>query len=231
MKKKEVRISERLYPVILYLDDIKKIVDIMEKDFDRIKISTEEYEFESFEEFYNEYQSQNTETLKKMTIWGYEKDTTHRFFDPFHISIDDYCLNINIQKDNSLHKGISENIKKVLKEKKRLFSWEFEYPKTFYIISNIFFWTSLIVISSLTIISPGYKLWLACLITILYLLVFVRDNKIENNEYCLIYLKEKNKLPSFWKRKKDDIILVLISSIGGAVIGSIITYYLHTVLN
>ena len=50
MKKRSQSYSAKLKPVVLYFDDLEKIVEILKEISNDVEISTKEYQFENIEE-------------------------------------------------------------------------------------------------------------------------------------------------------------------------------------
>jgi hypothetical protein len=63
---------------------------------------------------------------------------------------------------------------------------------------------------------------IACLLLALLWIVFATRRSLK--QHTIIFPKRRANVDSFWNRKGDDILLIVISSIVGAIVGGIITY-------
>ena len=103
--------GESQKPVILYMDDIDKIVEIIGQASQKVEISTEDYVIQD---------------LKQLS------ELKHEFLNELNISIREPYVSLNMKpdiiflyigKDDLLSRGLFENIKKILLQNRRPFSW------------------------------------------------------------------------------------------------------------
>ena len=195
--------TEYFKPVVLYLDDLEKIFEIIKEVCKKIIISTSEYEIENL----NELKELNKESLNYLKINGQEPWLV--------LEIDFSNLYLYIHEEDAMSRGIFEKVKQILKDRKRKYSW----------LSKDNFVGSIgtlllgILIFSIYIGIKQKNLFYISIGILSLLLGFIFTRISLNLGYNEIYLKRRAESKSFWKRKKDEIIIAIIS----AMIGSVFT--------
>lgn len=199
MEKINQSIRKKFPQVRFYLDDLTKIIDILEdNNFKKIEISTFTHKY-SKEELAN---IPNSDSISEI-----------RSNDPFYLSIDfnhSFGAGVSIYagNDSVLAEGIIQKVGRVLLSRKRIFH--------FYISK---FWFALVVlfltqsIASYLFVKEkieGRSLFLIILVAIsIYSLSMLLDSgKLFRKN--IFYYNNRDDQPSFWSRKKDEIILGFI---------------------
>jgi hypothetical protein len=204
---------EKLKPVVLYNDDIHDLVEILNRSFGEIKIEAASYELEHIQEL----EKISGEKINELKIEGQ---------DP-HISIElkPYTVSLCINDDTHHQLGAFEEVKQFLNSKCSKFSWLIHSTT----IPAILLGLSLnyIIIVAMEIYELNKNLLafsiLLCLISIAWIYYAVNSS---SNNYSVIYLKKERKDGSFFRRKKDEIILSLISMTFGAVVSIILNGFI-----
>lgn len=188
--------TEYFKPVVLYLDDLDKILEIIKEVCKKIIIKTSEYEIENL----NELKKLNKESLDYLMI---------RAEEPWLIlEIDFSKLYLYIDEDDAISRGIFEKVKQILKNRKRKFSWLKE---------KLFQVPLLFIFSFGLVVGISRKNIVLILIGVLFLVLLVMHLSWDIKACNIIHLKRKTESKSFWKRKKDEIIIAIISAIIGSV--------------
>lgn len=207
MKKIKKSYGEGLDPVILYYDDLERIIEIFKEGSKEINISTDEYEFEDI----TEIQKIDKEKLDSLTI-DIQNPYVSLNFKPDSIWL-------YISEDTSASRGIFEKLKYLLTKRRRILC----FPAKSYFFSGVLsggiigwsFWFLLNAIvfeeNIVRNVQLGGIILILGIILSYWILYFIPRN------YSTIYTKKRNELPSFWARKKDDIFLVILGSILGIV--------------
>lgn len=198
--------GEFLYPVKLYLDDLKKIEAMLNEVSKDIKIESEGYEFSNIDELI-QLQKESIETL------------CMKIYNPYlSIEFKKNEVWLYIADDTALSRGIYEKIKDYLYKHKRNLSW----------VRKNSLYTSIILIGY-SIISGFFikymgitfaKINLAFMIGMFLLVIY-----FSRAQFSLIYLVRRVEKPSFVERNKDRIILSIISAVFGGLVTWILRNY------
>lgn len=184
--------SEDLKPVKVYLDDLEKIVAILNETNQRVEIIIGNYMLDNVEEL----KQIKEEVLYNMTI---------RVCNPYiSVNLRPNNARIYISEDTTISRGILGKIKDVLIRRKR----HIAYVNLFYITSGISFITGIFLSYSYN--SKYFFIWLIGLALTLFLILL---NCIICGKYSIIIPKYKIDAPSFFKRNSDKIIIGIITAI------------------
>ncbi|MBP3709106.1 MAG: hypothetical protein J6I73_01665 [Treponema sp.] len=200
-------------PIVLDFSDVAEICKILSVISDEYEIKTDDTEFENFEELKN-YSKDVISNLKISTKIPY-------------ITIDFYKhspAKLYIAEDTLVSRGALEKIRDVLNAKiVKSYSVISIFDK---VLKRVFYADVLlsIVLFAFNLLKPltifEFFLPFACFYILFGVFSTTYTTLIENR-YSLIYLKGKE--PSFWIRKKDEIILLIISNIISFILGLIIS--------
>lgn len=206
MEKKTKSISKSLPPVKLFLKDINKIYEIFNTLNHSVQLETEDHILESIEELSN---------IDEEKI----NNISYKISEPY-ISLQMSKLSIFLyaSSDDYTSKGIFNELKNYLFSKRRKLHNIIESPFIAGFFNGSFLAANLFYIISVPL---GLLATIALLLSIFYLKWVINQN---TNWHTIIYLRISNKELSFFQRKKDEIILIVISSILGAILGALFTY-------
>lgn len=211
MKIKKQAHSERLTPVVLYLDDLERILEVLKGASEAVEISTLEYELGSLDEITNIQK----ETLSSLSI-AIRNPYLSLEFKPYEISL-------FISEDTPISRGLFEKIKQLLHNRRRKLSW---------LITNDWVWVLAPYLIALPlgwfvvqgILSNNmHDVLLGCALAVPGTVLYWWTWQVSSNKYSIIHLRRRTELPSFWKRNKDEILIAAISAIVGSIVGSLIT--------
>lgn len=216
--KQSISISIYLPSVKIYLDDIEKIISILnEANPSEIKLESETKRFN-----FNEISDLKQDKLNSLEIKALFSNHSD-----FSVSLNNhYCGKIHLYCwDNSIkNHGIAKKLKDLFVTKKRVLLNMIFNDKLF-IASGIVIPTSISLILKL---NP--KLYREFIVVLLFVigicfLIFLLNlppvlNLIHKN---IIFLKYKKDSPNFIKRNKDQIIIGIILSIVGFALGILST--------
>lgn len=185
--------SEKLKPVVLYLDDIQKIVDVFKEASENIEIVSSNYKFNDVDEL---------KELKK----EYINELKIHVNSPY-ISFDIRKSYVELYSSSSgvTEMGVIQGVKAYIKSSNNHFSifYSLIYPL-------IFFYTGLVLY---ILYDTGFYFNISIsLMTIGAILYFINYyNRFYRKSF--IYLCDRIDRPNFFKRNKDDLILALISAL------------------
>lgn len=209
MEKINQPIRKKFPQVKLYLDDLKRITEILKNQgFKKIEIATTT----------NKYSSDEIAMIPAKTPVSEIKA-----YDPFYISVNfnksfGKGVSIYSDTDSAIAEGIVQKIGLILLNRKR---------KIFSILVKTWVvYTLFILIQALAYFlkAKGTIQTLTMFLIILGAIIydaffgFLLDSGILFRKN-VFYYKNREEQPSFWIRKKDDIILAILS----AIVGSILT--------
>jgi hypothetical protein len=202
MEKINQSIRKNFPQVKLYLDDLIKIIDILEdNNFKKIEISTNTHKY-------------CKEELKDIPYSDSISQVESK--DPFYISItfnNGFGPGVNIRtgNDSILAEGIIQKIGRVLLSRKR---------SIHYYISK--FWVALLI--EILILTPSvyfilkkditlstFFLITFCVMAINFFCMLIDSGRIFRKN--IFFYKIKEEQPNFWTRKKDEIIVGIIVAI------------------
>jgi hypothetical protein len=197
---------ELLRPVTLYLEDIEQIVEILQQVSGKVELHTEEYVLEDLEQL----AELKSESINEFHIM---------IRDPFiSLELMPYRIDLYIEKDEPMSRGLFEQIKQILASRRRPYAWLIQAP----------FFTGLL--SGLGIIALVFSMigfvkgaWFSSILgtvfagfTLLWAWNGYRDG---SERYSIIVLKHKIHASSFFKENLDAIAVALVVSILSLIIG------------
>jgi len=201
MKKVKYGYIEDFKPVVLYLDDLEKILEILKELSDKIRISTDEYELDSLDELHKIGQ----ETLNTLII---EVGGSKGSFPDISLNFRPSDISFHVYQDTLPIRGVLEKTKEFLNGRKR----------KLYFLATLFFWFSFGAIGySICFLLDGpftfNRALIGFAIIFLGLICIWWNHQVTNKKWSVIHLKRRVDLPSFWKRNKDRIIIAIITII------------------
>jgi len=194
----------------LFFDDLEEIINILKEASEKIDINTEDFQIESMEEF-GELDKEDLNILRVET------------FNPWIVlDIQPRESYIYAGEDTLITRGVLDKIKSIFRRRRYKFSWlasefisKISSPLIILLLfdylildKKAIFMILVIIFSSLSIVNTIF--------------IFSLKNRIT--------LAKKSDKKSFWRRKKDDIILAIISALIGSVIGAIVTLIITKIL-
>jgi hypothetical protein len=213
MKKRNQSYSEKLKPVVLYFDDLERIIEILNEISDDVKISTKEYQFENIEEV----KKIEGETINSLSF------DTHR--PGLSLTLEPGGIFLHVFSETPALRGIFEILKQLLHNRRRKFAWLYND------LSMVF--GGVLIGGSTWFLFPGiskknpYLISAGCACIILGVIYWWWSWQVYFRRYSTIFLKRRAELPSFWKDKRDQIILAIISAVIGSLITVVATKLLH----
>lgn len=201
MKKKGRSIIRKALPTVLYLDDIKYIVELLEKEANEISVKVrdryDEYEFNS---------SSEINSLRDLPNIKFNNLTIESFRLGIIISMYEYNGSIYIFEDTPLLRGLMEKIQERLKLRRRKYFWLTTNP----ILPTITFIYGLYMFSRISHYIPLVVLVFSAIWGIL------GGYYLRYKSYTILFNNYRNEMPSFIKRNKDSIVLAIFSALVGA---------------
>lgn len=215
MEKLKKHICKEYLPVKIYVDDLEKIVAVLDDNSIKYSLETDNYKYDSLTELINATADRKTKNLKIQTSNPYMTIEFHKMWAKIYVSVDDM-----------LTTGLFHKIDEIINQSRRLIPFFYSY--SFVWLVNI-----LLPIESALLNRDG-KLFPEYIDTTLYILwVFwlARATYIRLVKHSSIQLIKKEHVSSFLQRKRDDLILALLSALVGAILGIIgtilTTKYFH----
>lgn len=228
MKRKK-SYSRSFLPLRVYLDDLYTITQIITEHAYRVSIEADEFQLDNVDEFKQIEQT----VISSCEIAGFFKIERGG-------EISTEFVKVNLGKSNaytyisddsiSLLRGVVSQVENVLSKSPRLFINRFSNPRII--------WPFMIIMLTLSfyvgrqdwhfglnhgqfyVQNPGWA-YLG-LLSLIGLAFSTFISYININQHCLIVLKHKHETPSFLERKKDDLILIVISSFLGFLAGLLV---------
>jgi len=192
--------SEHLKNVVLYLDDLERIVEVFKEVTDKVDITLDSYALDNL----SEIETLDEEFFNSVSIYGIDRSLV--------LSIDKSKVYLAEYEGSLETRGFFEKVKKILNERRRKFSWLFH---SFWIIPILVFLSIFLIIFS----NQHNNILLKIIGILIIIFVIIWPGQLIGVFYRnKIYTSRKSELSSFWKRKKDDIILAIISALIGGVI-------------
>lgn len=215
MKKIKKGIRREYSAVKLYLDDIKKIIAVIEELRCKTTITTDDYEFDSFGEFSKEYKDINS--INHLKILAIDKTAN------YDISVEvGYRVYLSMSDNSMRSKGALSDIENILKRRFRYNNW-YWVPYIFLISGFVLILNknAIELLKDKGISAPVYAFLLVFLI-ILAFWFFYRLCMLHSK----IILKYKKEIPGFLKRNKDKILVGIICAIFSGMISFFVAYFL-----
>jgi hypothetical protein len=205
VKRKHLSLTRKLGPIVIYSDDLRAIAEIITEASKSVSISlkskSDEYEFDSVAEL------EKLGDLEETVFHNAEISSRGDIY--ITVSLNPFQARIYLSEDNTYGRGLLEKIQEILQPKNKYIF--------FFFLTPIFSWPLFLFGISLYVKSK----WISIIIILVALGWFAVGYKVSFKQYCTIYTKKRQEMPSFFKRKKDDLILAAISGIIGAIFGAL----------
>ena len=212
MKKKNNSFSQNFPPVKINIDDIIRIIEIIETNCNNVEINIDDYVINEKKELYEIPK----EIIKKIEI---------KSSNPYiSITFDKSSIRIYMAEASISNRGIFDAVRDII-QKNQLKSWKILKLDIIPVIllSLAFFITFGVIKISSTSDNVKKIINLAAIfcdiISIAWILLF---QNIQYRNYTRIYIKNNKKDSNIISRKKDDIIIAIISGIIGLITGYIV---------
>jgi len=201
MERLDPSISKEYLPLILYLEDLSNIVQVLGDAGKSPKISTTEYSFESVAELQKQYGSGDLTALR------IESNSPH-------LSIEMTCMAARLYVGSSQPEaaGLMWKINAILLRCRRRGSWLYSLPGSVGVgallgssIPILFLWDALAGLTAVLV----WGFWMAW------------SFRITRRRYCLIILRPRSEVAGFVRRNKDQLVLAIIATVLGAILGVI----------
>ncbi|MDD3275869.1 MAG: hypothetical protein PHP93_02340 [Kiritimatiellales bacterium] len=201
MEKKDPSIRRNLGNATLYLDGLEEIVRLLQQEGFRVKVTIENrnncYEFDG---------APTADEIKLMDSPVYHSLYITAEGDiALSIHLNQGSASLSLSGSTTKDRGVYEKVLSILNPNPIVLI------PTLYLVSLI---TLPLLLSAGTAVLGSF-LWVLLIGNVLLILLGI--NKIFFR-YSTIYLKRKKEMPSFWQRKKDDIIHNVISAVIGAAL-------------
>lgn len=215
METKPLSVTEEVNPVVLYFDDLLFLMTLFGESSKEISLrindTQNEYEFTSTEEL-SALKDIHTEKFNNLSITGHQPYVT--------LNLWKHGGELRISQDTAILRGLMAKAKDRLKLRTKKLHWIYTPP-----------WMAAppIVALWLGVWELGYENYFSGTAIILLSLIWLSLNWYSRfYNYTIIFSKTKKELPSFLQRKKDEILLTVIATVFGAVIGAAITKWIGT---
>jgi len=207
MKKIDKSISKEYLPVNLYLDDLENIHGILREVSDSVSIETDEYKFDTIEEVAS---NRKGDRIKELHL----KTTTNP-----HVTLGFTPLwaRIYVSSSEANGAGIFYKLNQVIEKRTRTLKWLYSFYVPF-IVGGIMLLSSRFL-PSLTYSSSPFYVSLAVSVTALLFMWVIWITYVRLRKHSTIALIHRSTEKSFLQRNKDNLILVIISALLGAILG------------
>jgi hypothetical protein len=200
MKKTSLSIREKIKPVVLYFDDVIYLVELFEEEAEKIEIKLQDKNSE-----YIFHSSGDLEELRNLDVKKFNNLEITSIELYININLYDSGGSIYISKDTPLLRGLMEKAKARLNPRSR---------KLFWLFNNMW----------LPLIASWYGIWRLMnenyfdflVITLFSGIWFFLGHYVDVKEHTVVFTSTRNEMPSFFERKKDEIIIAFISALVGA---------------
>lgn len=215
MEKLKKHISKEYLPVKIYIDDLEKIVAVLDDNSIKYSIETDFYKYDNLTELIKYSTDKAHKNLKIQTSNPYMTIEFHKMWAKIYVSVDDM-----------LTTGLFHKIDEIINQSRRLIPFFYSYY--FVWIVNI-----LLPIENALINRDGklFHEYIDTTLYILWILWLARTTYIRLVKHSSIQLIKKEHVSSFFQRKRDDLILALLSALVGAILGVIGTILTTKFLN
>lgn len=204
MEKIDQSHEKHIGPTTLYLDDVKRIVDIMTGPETSPTIEADNFRMDSVEELSDLLKEEihDLKIVRKKPYVSLELSPRNAW--------------LHIKQDDDVSWGIFERVKNVLAERKKPFSWLLHTP-----VLQMLLILAIMAIPFLGgYTSNNRLLTIVPILTSVPLLAwwFVYTEYHERRWFSTIILKNRIESPSFLKRNRDTILIALIGAILGGLL-------------
>jgi hypothetical protein len=199
--------SENLKPVFLYKDDISDLLEIFDRGCEEVEIEASGYALDDVSELEN----LSNEVINELHIQGREPYVS------LHFKPNDVYLYID--EDTHHQIGVFEEIKSYVHSRRRKLSWLTQSSIAPGILGGIAFQFIPIEKDEITVYSVSF------VVSMFTLAIFWGWWSFHSSfkKYSIIYTKRSRKDGRFIQRKKDDLLLAIISASVGAAITLLMT--------
>jgi len=201
MKERRKSIYQKLPPVKLYLDDIRRIYSIIKSSYTTVRIETDEHELDSTDDL----KKIESDSLSELTIIG-----TNSSYESVSANFERDGAFLFASEDSIPNRGILSKIDEALVDSKRkvarlLVSWAF-YP--------VLLLTPAILVFLIEYFTRGWlKVALFICLAVVTIGIYANAFMIGDSRYSTISLIERHKDKSFLARNKDLILVGVITAI------------------
>ncbi|WP_440886006.1 hypothetical protein [Vibrio campbellii] len=205
-KKSKSRLIENFPPAVLYLDDIEKIVAILEKSFDTVSLSTEEFDEVTSEELLKLASQTEGERFNRLQIKCREPHVRLEFL-PYKIT-----AFISDERPETI--GAIELIKGIIHSRKR---------RLFRLIK----WSGMVVPGVLVgLFLSGSDKVLALGALISAILIGILSVRYEMSSSVIVKTTTKSDTPNIMSRNSESLIVAVLAALVGSVVSYVLTKYL-----
>jgi hypothetical protein len=210
MKQSNRSITKKIRPVILYLDEIKKIVELIEEQakLDVIKISGDLHNYETT----SSVEIDDFASLQETHF----HDVEIRCLQPYiSVRLSGSFGEVYVSEDTILSKGLSEKIIEIIRCCERPFAW---FTTAVWLPAVTAYLSVIMLLKEFSL--SAFAIFACSLIW------FYASWTLSFQRYCTLILRSRKANTNFFQRKKDDLYMVVASTIIGGVIGGLITAFL-----
>lgn len=218
------------YCLDLYYEDLIDIIDIISKHFEQYKLKLDDNEITNEDDIKEDLEEIKNEGIEVIYSLDLNSSSGSPFDDSYinlNIEIDEYMPRIYTHYSSTLVKGVIDEINEILirrtkKFGKIIFS---TYYNWYYIFSCFSF--ILLLIAKIWINIPNLliiALFLVIIVNIILMIIAVLGKYHKNRIYLLKY-NEKNSLHSKVKQHMGELILLIVGTVIGGVVVSLISYF------
>jgi len=210
MKKVNKSVFVVLSVVKLFLNDLEEIDAILKANSSSYKLTLDDYELESINEVREIDEKQDFHELKIQVSDPYISVEINKNGSHIYLLSEDEIMSI----------GITEKLKKILKNRRNTWKYFYRYTTYFFVIVSILsLELSPVYYENHKIILIGYAFWA---FTILWCIVsFIFRNK--NN--IVFTSKKYHEIDNYFVRNKDQLINSIVSGFIGLLVGITVTWF------
>jgi hypothetical protein len=192
-------------PATLYIDDVVQVIDLFLQACERLEIKSGEYKITDKSELNELVTKFPSGRFPGIQIQGYEP----------YVSVDfrPYGIRVYISEDTLVQRGIVAGIREIVARGKKRRA-DFAFNLLFYVGIAAGTWQ----LMSKDYVLGGFLIGLSFLAIPLAIRSTMRNNVV-------VYNKTRGEIKSFFERKKDDMVLAIISAAVGALITYLLTKY------
>ena len=213
MKKKPLSLSMNFIALSVYLDDIKDIYTILDQYEDPVRLSDDRNEYSNLNDLL-EHRKRSKLTQLSLGIF-----TPHIYLDLKKSFL--HGSSLHIDSENAEDEGSFLRIKEILYKRKHPLSKILNYYTGFLFL----FW--LVAINAILYFSiPQLPRWLLILSAGVSFFLTSMSFYFGSGMTTQIWLKNKDNIPNFFVRNKDNLIMIIISAVLCAVVATGLNFLL-----
>ena len=209
MKKENISVLRNFGPVTIYTDDLKAVAELLQTGKQKPKIvlkdKSHSYEFEGAE---------GIKEIEQLPVSSFHDIEITSYGDP-HISIrlSDFQLQFYVSNDSVQGRGLMEKTIEILKPRNLYLSYALMSPVLPMVAAMKMY--SLREANGLT----------ATIITLALCAAWAVVGTVSQfKRFCTLHTRPRHAMPSFFVRRKDEVLLAVISGAVGAVLGAALTH-------